>query len=283
MFNKKANAPAIIILVLFVIISLGLSTFIFANLKKEQRKSASLNTELADVTDKLKAVEARYEDSKKMIKGLESKLGENFVQLDSLNKELEQEKASKEEIMMQVEQLKSDFEQQRTLRTELENKLMMAQDDMRKMQAQLSELSGKKAELETKVKELEEKSKGVELGTIVVNPENANVAVNAKEQVVDKKAAAKTAKEKPVKKQPRQAPLIEGKVLVVNKDYNFVVINLGSKDGIKIGDVFSLYHGDSLLTDVKVEKVHDAMAAAGIVSLNIKDQIVEGDKVIKKK
>jgi len=279
MFNKKANAPAIIILVLFVIISLGLTTFIFISLKKEERKSASLATELTDVKGKLATTENRYEDSKKTIKALEAKLSDNLAQLDSLTKELLQEKANKEEALTQMQQLKADFEQQKALRADLEVKLVTAQDDMKKMQAQLNDLSAKKTELETKVKEFEEKSKGVELGTIVVNPEGANT----KEQLEEKKAAAKPVKEKPAKKQPKQAAPVEGKVLVVNKDYNFVVINLGSKDGIKIGDVFTLYHGNSILTDVKVEKVHDAMAAAGIASLNIKEQIAEGDKVIKKK
>jgi len=280
MLNKKGNAPAIIILVLFVVISLGLSTLIFVNLKKEERKNVSLQTELTDVKDKIGALEARYEDSKKIIKDLEAKLGDNLSKIDALNQELKQEKVSKDEALAQIQQLKADFDQQKTFRADLESKLTVAQDEMKKMLAQFNDLSSKKAELELKVKDFEEKSKGVELGTIVVNPE---VPAVVQEKAADKKPAPKTVKEKPAKKQPKQVPLVEGKVLVVNKDYNFVVINLGSKDGIKIGDIFSLYHADNLLTDVKVEKVHDAMAAAGIISLNIKDQIAEGDKVIKKK
>jgi len=69
---------------------------------------------------------------------------------------------------------------------------------------------------------------------------------------------------------------------VVNKDYNFVVINLGLQQGIKINDLFSVYHKEKYIGDIKVEKLHESMAAAGFVSAQIKDKISEGDKVVLK-
>ena len=67
--------------------------------------------------------------------------------------------------------------------------------------------------------------------------------------------------------------------MVLNKEYNFAVINLGSTDGVNIGDLFSVYHNDKYIGDVKIEKVHDSMSAAGFESTAIKDNISEGDKV----
>jgi hypothetical protein len=61
-----------------------------------------------------------------------------------------------------------------------------------------------------------------------------------------------------------------------------VVTNLGKKEGIDIGDVFSVYHGPDYIGDVKIEKIHDSMSAAGFVSAETKDKVSEGDKVIQK-
>ena len=68
---------------------------------------------------------------------------------------------------------------------------------------------------------------------------------------------------------------------MVNKDYNFVVISMGSKDGIMVGNEFSIYHNGAYAGDVKVEKVHDSMSAAGFVTAD-KTKISEGDRVVAK-
>jgi len=41
-------------------------------------------------------------------------------------------------------------------------------------------------------------------------------------------------------------------------------------------------HGGKNIGEVKVEKVHDTMSAAGFVSPELKDKILEGDSVIQK-
>jgi hypothetical protein len=69
---------------------------------------------------------------------------------------------------------------------------------------------------------------------------------------------------------------------VINNDYNFAVINLGSKDGIDIGAVFSVYHDNKYIGDVKVEKVHDSMSAVAFVSAEMKSSVYEGDPVVRK-
>jgi hypothetical protein len=120
----------------------------------------------------------------------------------------------------------------------------------------LKELESTKKAFEEKVKSLEEKVQNVELGKIVVSP--------------DQKGA---------EAQPAAAVKLEGKISVVNKEYNFAVINLGNKDGVNVGDVFSVIHNNKNAGDLKVEKVHDNMSAAGFVTPDLKDIIAEGDRV----
>ncbi len=255
----KAKVPIpVIILIVLLVASLSLAGVVFNSLQRERVKSLALQEELNNAKEMQETLEAKLEESKRLIQGLESKLKDNIAQVDSLNKELRQEKAQKEEAVSVLQQLKTDLEQQKALRSDLEGKLTQAQADVKKMESQLSALESKKTELETKIKGLEAaKTDGVELGTIVVTPEG------------EKSAASASAE-------------LEGKILVVNKDYNFAVINLGSKDGIDIADEFAVYHDTKYIGDVKVEKVHDSMAAADFISADMKGKISEGDRVVRK-
>jgi len=291
MLKGKGKVPVLILAVL-IIVAMLLSGGLYYFLQKERMANLSLNQQLTDIQEKQTITEAKLEESKKMISAFEAKLKETQTQIESLSSDLEAEKSAKQESLTQVERLQTELEQQKLLRADLEKRLGDAQGQIKKSQEQLAHLETNKVELEEKVKALETKSKdleakvqGIELGTIVVNPEAKDTA---------KKTSKKTAKEtkkqvaKP-KVQEVKTPVAavtpmssDGSVLVVNKDYNFVVINLGAREGIKAGSVFSVFHNDKYIGDVKVEKVHESMSAAGFVSNNIKEKIFEGDKVVPK-
>jgi hypothetical protein len=182
--------------------------------------------------------------------------------------------------------LRTDLEEQKKLRTDFEKKFTLAQADVKKVQTQLKDLEAKKAELETKVSDLEVKtSSGVELGTIVVNPEVPAVvsgAVSRPPLNVPQKAAPEK-KEKATQGMAMAAGQSqEVKVLVINKDYNFLVMSLGSKDGANVGSQYSVFHNNKFVGDVQIEKVHESMSAAGFLTPGMKDKIYEGDKVVPK-
>lgn len=75
---------------------------------------------------------------------------------------------------------------------------------------------------------------------------------------------------------------LEGNIIVVNKEFNFAVINLGSKDGVIMGMEFEVYHNNSYIGDVKVEQLHDAVAAAGFLGQTMMAMAHEGDRVVTK-
>ncbi len=248
-------------------------------MQQEQAKNAALRSDLDTVNSKQKITETKLEESKKLITSLEDKIKENSGQIEALNQELSQIKTEKDESLAKLEGLTSEVEVQKKLRSDLENQLSQIQDDAKNKAAQLNELVSKKSALEAKIKELEEKSKPVELGKIVVTPEST--AGSAQNQfVVEPLEAIQTTQEQKINTvTPGKA---EGKVLVVNKEFSFLVINLGSKDGIKEADEFFVYHNDTNLGVTKVEKVHDYMSSLGFASAAIKDQASVGDKVVRK-
>jgi hypothetical protein len=70
-----------------------------------------------------------------------------------------------------------------------------------------------------------------------------------------------------------------GQVVVVNREYDFIVMNLGKNHGLSIGQEFQVVRGSEVLGRVKVEKVYDELAAAAILPESQKDNIREGDTV----
>lgn len=260
MYNK-AKALTVILIVL-MIGTLTLAGGLFYLLQDAQSRNASLQTELEEAKQRysksetqLKLASDKVSDLEKQLRGIENKI-------ETLSRELEQETNEKQQAMAKIDSLAKELEEQKRLRSEIEGELKQAKEDAIKTRDQLRALSSEKKDLEARFGELEKKEKGIELGKIVVGQETSQ-----------KEAVGLT--------EPSPAKMgQEGKVLVINKDYNFAVLNLGSKDGVNIGDVFSVYHNNKYVGDVQVEKVHDSMSAAGFQAEAVKNKISEGDRVL---
>jgi hypothetical protein len=300
--GQKINAGIIVFIVL-ILISLALSGAGFYLFQKERLKALDLEQKLNEVTLKQKETESKLKDSQKSVSELQSKLDQSKSQIDALDTELQQEKDGRADDQEKLKQTKQELQQQKSIRQDLEMKISLAQDDSKKAVERLKELDTKKKELESKVKELESKVKdlesrnqGIELGRIVVGPETTESApipttpttTEQKKEIIQPETASAPTPEKPLPDQKKKEKSVkassglEGRVLVLNRDYNFVVISLGSKDGVNLADTFSIYHDNNYVGDIKVEKVHDSMSAAGFESAGIKDKVSEGDKVVQK-
>jgi len=253
-----------------LVICFAIATGAFYSYHNERAKSIRLQAQVDELTVRQRATEAKLEDAKKTATRLQLELQEVKGQLDTLNAELSQEKSSRLEASNKLEQLNADLEQQKKIRQDLEERLNQAHEEGLKIKEQVKIIQQQKNGLEAKLKELESGPSGVELGKVVVNNET----------VQEKPVTSEPSKAEKKPEAPKQKTL-EGKVMVVNKDYNFAVINLGSKDGVKTGDVFSIYQGGKVIGELKVEKVHESMAAAGF-SEDLKNIINENDVVAQK-
>lgn len=264
---------SVFILFLLIIVSFSLAGGAFYLMQQEKTKAETLEKDMDALASKQRTAQAELESAKKTISDLESKLKAYELQIESLNEDLNTERAAKEESLGKISQLKTALELQEKQRTDLEAKIAQAQEEAKKLKNDLKDLQSKKDQLEEKIRGMEANTSSadnVELGKIVIGPETGETA-----------------------EQPDQEPLmqprgksLEGKVLTLNKEYDFVVINLGSKDGVKVNTVFSVYHDDTYIGDVKIDKLHDSMSAATFIvdakHKDMKNRIGEGDKVVLK-
>lgn len=279
--NRKGTAM-VLILVGLIIISLGFAAGAFYFYQNEHAKNIQLQEQIEELNTRQRITEGKLEESKKLAMNFQLKLQEAKARIDSLTSELEQEKSTRLEALNKFEQARADLEQQKAKREDLEDRLNQSQEDGRKIKEQIKVIQQQKVELEAKIKSLEPPASTVELGTIVVNNETITVDAKAKAKT-EAKMKANTLKPAKVEKKEKalQIKSLEGKIVVVNKEHNFAVLNLGSKDGVSIGDEFSVLHAGKTIGVVKVEKVHESMSAAGFAA-DLKDIINENDKAVQK-
>lgn len=273
------------ILIVLIIISLSFGGLSFYLYQKEHAQNIQLQQQIADLGERQRKTESKLDETKKIVSELTLKLQEANSKVSSLTDELNQSKSAFTEASNKLEQFKADLAQQKTQRQDLETRLKTAQDEGQKIKEQVKIVQQQKTELEDKLKNIEAGSNGVELGKVVVNGEvpivDNTAKGKAKAAAAKKKASAASAKPENEGKAPAPAANSEGKIMIVNKEFNFVVINLGSKDGINVGDEFSITREGKYIGDLKVEKVHESMSAAGFIP-ELKDLIKENDKITPK-
>lgn len=176
--------------------------------------------------------------------------------------QLAQEVAAKAELaksiderQREVDRIGRDLEQVRSERSVLSEQLAGLKREQDGLRAQLGELQQAKHDLEAKVLELSERPT-VELDKVVVAPST------------DTPPSGETT-----------ASTTQGQVVVVNREFDFVVVSLGKKQGLVVGQEFQIVRGQQVLGRVKVEKVYDELSAAAILPDSNKDAIREGDQV----
>jgi hypothetical protein len=76
--------------------------------------------------------------------------------------------------------------------------------------------------------------------------------------------------------------LPDGRILSVDRDTNFVIVNLGEKDGLQSGHVLSVYRGEEYLGDIAVTRVQAEMSAADLIQPVSSKIVRKNDQVVSK-
>lgn len=283
MYRKGTIVLPILIALIIILLSLiGVSFYLY---QKEHTQNIQFQDQIVELSQRQRITEGKLEETKKLASELTLRLQEANSKVDSLTKELAQGKSEFTEVSNKLEQSNADLQQQKSLREDLEGRLKTATDEGKKIKEQIKIIQQQKGELENKIKNMEDGSGGVELGKVTVGGEPVIIdnTAKGKAKIADAKAKAIALNQVKDNKTAQTAVpgILEGKVMIVNKEFNFVVINLGSKDNINVGDEFSISHEGKYIGDLKVEKVHESMSAAGFIP-ELKDLIKENDKVAKK-
>ncbi|MFH1202643.1 MAG: hypothetical protein V1674_07185 [Candidatus Omnitrophota bacterium] len=245
------------LLVLVTFISLGLAVGAGYLLKQEIDKRKSLEAKSQSLEAMRSNLDKNLQSTKEEVDRLQVQLTDANTQLAAASGELQTEKTNKDKLSIEINGLEAQLKQEKSTREDVFKQLEKAKGDLEAKSKELENLNNIKKDLEAKIKDLEVKSsEGVQLEKIVVKQSSSSEA--------------------------SRAGILEGKILSVNREYDFAIVNFGRKAGISVGDMFTVYNNkDKSIGKLKVEKVYEALSAANFLPPIQKDQIKEGCRVTK--
>jgi len=214
-------------------------------IKNEQllREKSSLDMDVNNLTRENQELKKQFDYNQKI--------------MDSLTQELVREKNDKFVIQDNLKTVKTENDVLRRQlksingrKVNLERRLADLQDKNNSLEAEMSKVQtfvqDKMIKIDNLQKQLEvgpdlsapERKNAVELPPIVVRPQ--------KESAID------------------VAKALTGKVLLVNKESNFIIIDLGEDSGIKAGDGFGVYRDGQSIAEVEVIQIRKNISACDI-------------------
>jgi len=229
-----------------------------------------LQVQLKDVQGQLTLAQDKNKEADQKINNL---LDEKDLN-EGLRAALKKENASLKDQMAQIEaskqKLKADLDDADTKLSQFQELLKTAENKSKELEAHLATLAETNKGNETRIKELVADVKRYEQR-------------QPTEQITPKVTApvqgGKVELGKIVVK-PQEGP--QGHILTVDTDADFVIFNIGLKQGIKPDDLLSVFRGNDYLGDVKATRVQDEMSAADIVPPLTAKAIQKNDTVVLK-
>jgi len=255
------------------------------------REKAALKFELESIQAQLKEMTYKVDELTREknalemeLKGLvqakddlERKASYNEKLADSLAQDLVREKNDKEIIISQLDKLKQDNIQMRGRIKDLE-------ETKTTLYKKLDNLEQERNILQEKLKNAD--SLLQERVNEIVKIKNEFDALKERQGSGKVIEGSRTVELSPIVVQGKQEPTpvtltLTGRVLSINKDYNFVVIDLGTNAGVKVNDEFVVYRDNKFIAHLKVVQTREEISAADIKDQAAQEQIREGD-IVKK-
>ena len=253
MFKNIRDTLLVLITVVAVFLSIG---FFSAKQKEKTKKDeAAINLDAFRIT--LTKLEDDVKDKEKLKSQLDKKL---------------------EELIRESQTLEVQISQIQKICDESEAQLATVENDIAMSRGKIKELLGEKEELAERVSKTQKELADLENRLAALT--QATNALQRHRDNMKRVSGIKTApphQQRPAQPQEAvvppeppwvvEAPILEkdsleGEVLVVNREFNFIVISLGKQSGLKEGDRLYVYDGEKSLGEVYVETVRENISAA---------------------
>lgn len=264
--NWQAGKTLVPLLGTFTALAVGVAVFAIVLQVQERGKRLAKERELQHALIEKEDLQTRLQETERTKAKIEADLARTRNELAKSAEELAQALDAQATLSKAVEgreveigRLTSDLTQARNDMKQLSGQLAQLQTERDTAKQQLADAEEAKGELESKVMELSNERPTVELEKILVNGDQ----IRGGQTIF---AGGKVSTD-------------DGQVVVVNREYDFIVMNLGRNHGLAIGQEFQVFRNDEVMGRVKVEKVYDELSAAAIVQETQPDTIREGDLV----
>ena len=174
--------------------------------------------------------------------------------LENTRAELESTKAQLEDARTQIVQLNETIRAKDQELEEKSNVIAGLEDEKASLTAQVADLNAQIAGLQDQVAQLEE---------------DKSVLETQLEKC-----------DKELHKEITMKPGTTGTIVYANKDWNFVVIDIGSNDGVQSTAEMIIHRGEEMIGKIRISAVRDDVAIAEVLTDYQKATVKEGDHVL---
>lgn len=273
-----------LVIIAILLISLTAISLFFFQKETERRKDAEVRLE------KFKANETRLEaelkEAKKQSFLLEEKNKEMDEQINSLLDDLEVEKGLKDGVKKENLALKEQLDAAMQQRDSIQEQIADNLNNVEALEVQLEAEINLKNELEALNKQLQEKIARLEKAAQEPpksGSQQSPAGSNEEGLPSSPDIAPATSLDLELDKIVVVPPSgLEGRIVNVDTDSEFVIFNLGEKDGITMDNIMSLYRGNEYLGDIKVTSVQPEMSAADVLEPLAIAMVHKNDRVVVK-
>lgn len=256
-----------IVLVLLVIVSVvfaAIAVIGFMGKEREYMKRLIVEDKLAATLKEKRSLEKELESAKSIKDQAEAKILKTEEKFKELSSELDEAKQKNEFASQELEakkaelaKIKVDLENEKKEKLSISKKLESLQVDYDKAKKEASRLASEKIDLEKRMLELREKQ-SVNLDKIVVNSNEEDAGSEAQA--------------------PKEA--MQGRILVVNREYSFIVTDIGQNKDVKKGMKFDVMDGSKFLGQAEIDKVYDSMSSATVLPGAKINEMKKGNVII---
>jgi hypothetical protein len=247
--DKIHGSPIFFILIFIALLEGAAIAYFYAQYRSQAHLSFSLQRNLESTSS---ALEKQISETARQRENL-NKLNEQFLKLESVKNTLESNLEDKEKTIAELDQrltlrlqsendAKKDLKRQSQISIYLRKRLKESKEMELQLMERLEGVLKKKVELESRIANLQEV-----MGSQF--PQEAGIPL----------------KETTIAEPAEGVKGVEGHILIANNEYDFVIINLGSEDGIKKGDVFSIEEEGGGIGMAQVKKLYRKMCLADIM------------------
>lgn len=240
------------------------------------KEKADLELKLQDLKDKLDTaagqlrevqkeksdVELQLSSLQQAKEELERKVTYNQQLVASLSTDLAREKSDKVAVLQQIDNIKQENMALRRQVKDLSTAKLSLEKGLKKLEKEKDELDKRITTTEQilagRMNELLEMKRDIEssLGLELTEKKSqAAAAVELPAIIVRAGGEAAT---------PAEIPKKTGKIMSVNEDNNFVIIDMGEDNGVVVGDIFRVFRKNKHIGTVEVIQVRKDICAADI-------------------
>ena len=313
--NSSGKVLVVFLLVISILLLSTTALFVFF-FKKEIEKRRSVELSLSESLSRITDMEEEVSKLKKQNLLLKDKNKEADDRINSLLDELDLQEGLRDELKSEILSLKEKVEKQEKVKEQLDEKLAGTVKDFEKKiislesklksavqektscAQKLQDFQNQNAQLQKRVKDLakslehekaaaESLRKNKSVAQVVVSPKSSSSESSSSSSSSLGLGGNSSAKALSIKKDfvngKAGRSVISGSVINVDKPAEFLVIDVGKKNGVRIGMVFSVYRNEKYLGDIKITRLQPEMAAADVLPPLTIRNIHKNDKVILKK